>query len=924
MRYLAARAKALIRSAVSLRGWLIASAGVVGLAAFVTDRPWQILLYAAAVTIAALVLLMQSVRQREAHSRMKGFESRLTQVEQRAAAAGAGRPAVQKPRGPGLGPEDRSAERLRVAAARLAQVRSALGVAALTGTDEAPEPARPPEWMETAAITVVVPCFNEERYIGTALESVRRQSFTNWECIVVDDASTDRSVAEAWRYVSTDDRFRLIRHKVNGGLSAARNTGLRAAAGRLVTFLDADDLLMEDSLLDRVEALAAHLEPDVVGSYCGVRLVAEDTALDDLPAGESWDPPGVIDFVAAAGECPFNAHAPLLRTSVLRAHGGFDETMLHGAEDWDLWLRLMRNGYVFVPARRLTAAYRQKPSSMAKRLATAHVAEAERLIEAAYSEADPAAAGPRTSYPFPRPLPHYDHLLTFARRAVQYATMSLLRLDADGARSILQGIEPGSWNLLNRHLNIELILAGAFRRSLGIAPKELKKLEPHIAPLKERVLAMLHDATSQPEEIPEAPPGPAVDVLFCPATSHQASAMVAAAESLQAATTSAFLLTDRVSGDQGARAVLSAHGHKTFSLNQWTLHRGTHRVLVVAFPRDGAVEELMAATDAAGGRVIELALDGEHIMRVADASPSPTATEVLTGEELAADLPTLAAGFPIVPPADPRRLGPMLWTGVSQPEPDRVFEVEEYPATTFDADALAQFHDIHRGERCVIIGNGPSLNLLDLKALKNEHTVGVNGIFYAAENMGFDPTYYVVEDTAVMKDNLPQIKAYRAGHKFFPSIYRRQVGEAPNVSYFMMNRGFYATTSPAYCVPRFSTDITQRVFCGQSVTIINLQLVYYMGFSEVVLIGMDFSYTIPDDAQVEGNLITSMSDDPNHFHPEYFGKGKVWKDPKLDRVLANYQLARSVFEEDGRRILNATPGGKLELFDRVDYDRLFP
>ena len=96
--------------------------------------------------------------------------------------------------------------------------------------------------------------------------------------------------------------------------------------------------------------------------------------------------------------------------------------------------------------------------------------------------------------------------------------------------------------------------------------------------------------------------------------------------------------------------------------------------------------------------------------------------------------------------------------------------------------------------------------------------------------MGYDLSYYLVEDTMVMRDNVDAIRAYRAGHKFFPSIYRDQVGESDNVTYFMMNRGYYAPTSPSYCVPRFSTDACQRLYSGQSVTIINLQLAYYMGF----------------------------------------------------------------------------------------------
>ena len=77
-----------------------------------------------------------------------------------------------------------------------------------------------------------------------------------------------------------------------------------------------------------------------------------------------------------------------------------------------------------------------------------------------------------------------------------------------------------------------------------------------------------------------------------------------------------------------------------------------------------------------------------------------------------------------------------------------------------------------------------------------------------------------------------------------------------------------------------------------------------MGFEEVALIGMDFSYTVPEDSQIDGAHILSMGDDPNHFHPDYFGKGKIWKDPKLDRVLANYQLAKLMYEADGRRIVN--------------------
>lgn len=238
--------------------------------------------------------------------------------------------------------------------------------------------------------------------------------------------------------------------------------------------------------------------------------------------------------------------------------------------------------------------------------------------------------------------------------------------------------------------------------------------------------------------------------------------------------------------------------------------------------------------------------------------------------------------------------------------------------------SLGDFRDRHRGERCVIIGNGPSLNRLDLPAIAGETTFAVNSIYLATDTMGFAPTYYMVEDNLVMQENAREILAYRAGHKFFPTHYAPYFDTVPdNVTFFEMDDQFYKRGSASYGVPRFSGDFGLRGYCGQSVTILNLQLAFHMGFSEVVLIGMDFSYVIPDTAIREGTLITSTEEDQNHFHPGYFGPGKTWKDPKLERVLASYQLAKRVFEADGRRIVNATAGGALELFSRVDYHEMF-
>jgi len=236
-------------------------------------------------------------------------------------------------------------------------------------------------------------------------------------------------------------------------------------------------------------------------------------------------------------------------------------------------------------------------------------------------------------------------------------------------------------------------------------------------------------------------------------------------------------------------------------------------------------------------------------------------------------------------------------------------------------ERLMELKDKHRGQKCIIIGNGPSLNKTDFELLRGVATFGVNGIFYADERLPEPLSFYVVEDTKVFEENTEAVLAYgreRAGTFLLPTLYSPKLGENDSPILFRMNGGFYRKDDPSFCRPRFSTNAAEALYCGQSVTIINLQLAYWMGFSEVGLIGMDFSYAVPQGTQVSGIHYTSAGDDPNHFDPRYFGAGKTWKDPQLHRVLANYQLAKAIFESDGRRIVNCTVGGALEAFDRVD------
>ncbi len=223
---------------------------------------------------------------------------------------------------------------------------------------------------------------------------------------------------------------------------------------------------------------------------------------------------------------------------------------------------------------------------------------------------------------------------------------------------------------------------------------------------------------------------------------------------------------------------------------------------------------------------------------------------------------------------------------------------------------LEKFHNIHLGKRCFIMGNGPSLKKTDLSKLKNEFTFGMNRIYLAFEDLGFQTSYYVsvndlvIEQCAedIMKLNLPRFVSWRSGKKWLTN---------QDDLYFL-----YTT----YTEPKFAKNIRNRLWESATVTYVALQLAYYMGFEEVVLIGVDHNFETKGKANT---TVVSQGDDPNHFHPEYFGKGFRWQLPDLDMSEIGYLLARKAFEEDGRKVLDATIGGKLTIFDKVEYDSLF-
>ncbi|MHC0441180.1 6-hydroxymethylpterin diphosphokinase MptE-like protein [Flavobacterium sp. 3-210] len=237
---------------------------------------------------------------------------------------------------------------------------------------------------------------------------------------------------------------------------------------------------------------------------------------------------------------------------------------------------------------------------------------------------------------------------------------------------------------------------------------------------------------------------------------------------------------------------------------------------------------------------------------------------------------------------------------------------------TKNEEKLKNFKDKHKGKRCFIIGNGPSLNKLDLTLLKNEITFGVNGIYLNKEKMGFLPTYYVIEDYLIAEDRASEINRLRVETKFVPTYLDYTLNKDENT----VNFNAYLNYTDKIFEPNFSDDCLKKVGVGGSVTFMCLQLAYYMGFDEVYMIGFDHNYPKVDVANSSSIIVTQDKDD-NHFVPNYYTKGERWHDPNVERMEKGFSVANQSFINNGRKVFNATYGGHLEVFERKDYSEIF-
>jgi len=222
---------------------------------------------------------------------------------------------------------------------------------------------------------------------------------------------------------------------------------------------------------------------------------------------------------------------------------------------------------------------------------------------------------------------------------------------------------------------------------------------------------------------------------------------------------------------------------------------------------------------------------------------------------------------------------------------------------------IVAMKDKHQGERCFIIGNGPSLRNTDLSLLKGEVTFGMNRIYLLFDQVGFATTYYVAVNKLVIEQCAREIASLTCPK--FISWHARDEIDFTTDMMFLHSRGVS---------PTFYTDITRGIWEGATVTYVAMQIAYYMGFQKVILVGVDHSFVTQGKPHT---AVVSQGNDPDHFDPQYFGKGFRWQLPDLETSELAYRTAKSQFESEDREIVDATVDGKLQVFSKVDYGTLF-
>lgn len=227
--------------------------------------------------------------------------------------------------------------------------------------------------------------------------------------------------------------------------------------------------------------------------------------------------------------------------------------------------------------------------------------------------------------------------------------------------------------------------------------------------------------------------------------------------------------------------------------------------------------------------------------------------------------------------------------------------IEEYYNPEIEA-----LHNTHKGERCFIVATGPSLRFEDLETLKRNKEIcfSMNSIYEAFAKTDWRPDYFLVDDCSMLRDESIDWDAIDVPNKLMGDTSEEFWNKEKKDKYYKYHQIYEMCQDR---LPHFTDDFSRRTYLGYTVTYTCLQLAAYMGFSEIYLLGVDFSYANERNATY------------GHFYKEEKKEAVGY----TKEVLNAYKATKKYADEHGIKVLNATRGGMLEVFERVNFDSLF-
>lgn len=190
-------------------------------------------------------------------------------------------------------------------------------------------------------VSVIIPTYNYSRFIERAVNSVLSQSYQDYEIIIVDDASTDDTKDIVGKY--NDSRIKYIQHNVNRGLSWTRNTGIKAAKGMYLAFLDSDDTWMPEKIEAQIEVFRNG--QDNLGVVYTSMKIFDNTTSNTTSAPSPTYRGQILQRLLEANKLGGGSSSVMIKKTCFDNAGLFDVSMRYGYEDWDMWIRIAEHYY---------------------------------------------------------------------------------------------------------------------------------------------------------------------------------------------------------------------------------------------------------------------------------------------------------------------------------------------------------------------------------------------------------------------------------------------------------------------------------------------------------------------------------------------------------------------------------------------------